>query len=72
MTEAFYDPGAQQARARRIPIWRWALWFTALAIAMVLFYVILTPIWLGFRGAAWTGRVPGKAQEGSHQNLPGS
>lgn len=54
MSEAFYDPGAQAARERRIPVWRWVLWYLCLAVAMVLFYVILTPVWLGFRGAAWT------------------
>lgn len=72
MTEAFYDPGAQQARARRIPVWRWALWFTALAIAMVLFYVILTPIWLGFRAAAWTAEYRARRRKAPTQKLSGS
>jgi uncharacterized iron-regulated membrane protein len=57
VSEAFYDPGARAARARRIPVWRWVLWYLCLAIAMVLFYVILTPVWLGFRAAAWTAEV---------------
>jgi hypothetical protein len=36
-----------------VPRWRWALWLTILAAADLVFYVILTPIWLGLRGAAW-------------------
>ncbi len=36
-----------------VPKWRWALWLTILAAADLVFYVILTPIWLGLRGAAW-------------------
>jgi len=49
----YFDPGAQAARARRISLWRWMLWYTALVVSMVVFYVLLTPIWLGLRGAAW-------------------
>jgi len=29
------------------------LWGTILLAADVVFYVLLTPIWLGLRGAAW-------------------
>ena len=29
--------------------WRWALWFSLLAPALVLFYVIFLPAWLGIR-----------------------
>jgi hypothetical protein len=36
-----------------VPIWRWAIWWTALALAIVLFYVLLTPFWMGLRAAAW-------------------
>ena len=36
-----------------VPRWRWALWLTILGAADLAFYVILTPIWLGLRGAAW-------------------
>ena len=53
MSERFFDPGASAARARRIPVWRWTLWYAALAMGMFLFYVILTPLWLGLRCAAW-------------------
>lgn len=53
MSEQFFDPGAASARERRIPPWRWALWLGALAAGMALFYVVLTPVWLGLRWAAW-------------------
>jgi hypothetical protein len=36
-----------------VPLRYWAAWWSALGIAMVLFYVVLTPIWLGLRVAAW-------------------
>jgi hypothetical protein len=36
-----------------VPLWRWGLWWTILAAAVFVFYVLLTPIWLGLRGAAW-------------------
>jgi hypothetical protein len=29
------------------------MWWATLGIALVLFYVVLTPLWLGLRGLAW-------------------
>jgi hypothetical protein len=37
----------------RIPIRYWLLWWLILVVADVLFYVLLTPIWLGLRAVAW-------------------
>ena len=37
----------------RVPLWRWALWWLILAFALVLFYVLLTPVWMGLRALAW-------------------
>ncbi len=37
----------------RIPLWRWSLWMTMLAAALVLFYGILTPLWMLLRLVAW-------------------
>jgi len=48
-----YNPDARAARAKRIPIWRWILWHVALMLGMLVFYVGLTPVWIGLRGAAW-------------------
>jgi hypothetical protein len=36
-----------------VPLWRWALWWGFLCVALVVFYLLLTPIWLGLRGLAW-------------------
>jgi hypothetical protein len=36
-----------------VPLRYWSMWFGALAVFVVLFYVILTPIWIGLRVAAW-------------------
>jgi len=37
----------------RIPLWRWALWWVALLVGDFVFYVLLTPIWIGLRMLAW-------------------
>jgi hypothetical protein len=37
----------------RIPLWRWVFWWIELAAGMFVFYVLLTPIWVGIRALAW-------------------
>jgi hypothetical protein len=37
----------------RIPLYRWLLWGVVLVVADVIFYVLLTPIWIGLRSLAW-------------------
>jgi hypothetical protein len=44
---------AARERERKIPLWRWIAWWITLAAAIVLFYVILTPVWVGLRALAW-------------------
>jgi hypothetical protein len=36
-----------------VPVWRWGLWFSILGLAILVFYVLLTPVWLGLRALAW-------------------
>jgi hypothetical protein len=36
-----------------VPLRYWGMWAFGLVVADVLFYVILTPIWIGLRVAAW-------------------
>ena len=36
-----------------VPLRYWALWSFGLSIALLLFFVILTPVWIGLRVAAW-------------------
>ena len=35
-----------------VPLWRWGLWWLLLGAAIIVFYVLLTPLWLGLRAAA--------------------
>jgi hypothetical protein len=44
-----------------VPLRYWLLWWATLAAALVVFYVILTPIWLGLRGAAWVAELKSRA-----------
>ena len=37
----------------RVPLRYWALWWAILVVADVVFYVLLTPVWMGLRAAAW-------------------
>jgi hypothetical protein len=50
-----------------VPAWRWAVWYSALAAALALFYGVFTPFWFALRSLAWlaefrsrrrTGRAP--------------
>ena len=36
-----------------VPLWRWALWWLTLGAAVVVFYIVLTPVWIGLRALAW-------------------
>ncbi|HUJ55361.1 MAG TPA: hypothetical protein VLW49_05170 [Gaiellaceae bacterium] len=36
-----------------VPLRYWILWWVLLVTADVLFYVLLTPLWIGLRAAAW-------------------
>lgn len=35
------------------PLRYWVVWWGLLAIAVPLFYVVMAPIWIGIRAAAW-------------------
>ena len=36
-----------------VPLWRWVLWMATLALALVVFYVVFTPVWFTLRSLAW-------------------
>src|SRR5690349_24393354 len=36
-----------------VPLRYWGAWFFGLGLAVATFYVILTPVWIGLRVAAW-------------------
>ena len=52
-----------------VPLRFWIVWWTALGVAMVAFYVVLTPVWLGLRAAAWVAelRARSRARPGEHR-----
>jgi hypothetical protein len=51
------------ARAKEpVPLWRWGVWWAILAVADVVFYVILTPLWIGLRAAAWLAELQARAR----------
>jgi hypothetical protein len=39
------------------PLRYWVIWWSLLGAAVVVFYVLLTPIWLGLRLAAWAAEL---------------
>jgi hypothetical protein len=49
---------AEAARARPIPFLYWPLWSATLALALVVFYGILTPVWMAIRVVAWVSERP--------------
>ena len=46
-----------------VPAWRWATWFGVLGAAVLVFYVLLTPVWLGLRALAWLADRTSRAGE---------
>ena len=34
-----------------VPLWRWGLWWSLMAVALVVFYGLLTPVWIALRVA---------------------
>jgi hypothetical protein len=67
-----FNPNARAARAKRIPIWRWVLWHFALVVGMLVFYVGLTPIWIGLRGAGWVAEFRSRRRRSRNGRLPPS
>jgi len=65
-----YNPNARAARAKRIPIWRWVLWHVTLVAGMLVFYVGLTPIWIGLRGAAWIAEFRSRRRRARSRRSP--
>jgi hypothetical protein len=40
------------------------LWWTILVVADVVFYVLLTPIWIGLRAVAWLAEFRARRRRG--------
>jgi hypothetical protein len=45
------------ARKGYVPVRYWVVWWSILGLAVVVFYVLLTPIWIGLRLAAWAAEL---------------
>ena len=44
-----------------VPLRYWVAWWALLGAAVIVFYVLLTPIWLGLRAAAWIAELRSRA-----------
>lgn len=44
-----------------MPLPRFALWWFLLLLGDLVFYVLLTPVWLGLRAAAWAAELKSRA-----------
>jgi hypothetical protein len=54
-------------KARRpIPFYYWPFWMVLLAAGLFVFYVVLTPIWMGIRFISWLA----ERRAGQHSPSP--
>jgi hypothetical protein len=37
----------------KIPLYYWPFWMALLALGLFVFYVLLTPVWMGIRLVSW-------------------
>jgi hypothetical protein len=44
-------------------LWRWGFWCVCLLIGDFIFYVLLTPIWIGLRSLAWVAEFRRRRRE---------
>ena len=47
-----------------VPLWRWAVWYTSLVAALILFYGLFTPFWVGLRSLAWVAEFRSRRRTG--------
>ena len=52
-----------------VPLRYWVVWWTLLGAAVVVFYVLLTPLWLGLRAAAWVAELRSRARRAEHRQV---
>jgi hypothetical protein len=45
-----------------VPVHRFALWWGLLLLGDLVFYVLLTPLWLGLRALAWLAELRARAR----------
>jgi len=44
------------------PLRYWILWWSLIGLADFVFYVLLTPIWMGLRAVAWLAEMRSRAR----------
>jgi hypothetical protein len=54
---------SRSRRKPRIPLRYWVLWWIALFLGDLIFYVLLTPIWIGLRTLAWVAEFRARRRE---------
>jgi hypothetical protein len=37
----------------KVPLYYWPFWMVVLALGLLVFYVLLTPVWMGIRFVSW-------------------
>ena len=47
-----------------VPLRYWLVWWSALGAAVIIFYVLLTPLWFGLRAAAWVAEFRARRRNG--------
>ena len=40
-----------------VPLRYWVLWWVLLALALVIFYGLTTPVWMGLRAVGWAAEL---------------
>lgn len=45
-----------------VPLRYWITWWMLIGLADVVFYIVLTPIWMGLRAVAWLAEMRSRAR----------
>jgi hypothetical protein len=48
-----------------VPLRYWVLWWSLMVVADLVFYVLLTPIWMGLRAVAWLAEFRARRRRGA-------
>jgi hypothetical protein len=48
-----------------VPLRYWVLWWSLIVVADFVFYVLLTPIWMGLRAVAWLAEFRARRRPGA-------
>ena len=54
-----------RTRKGTVPLRYWVLWWTLLVVADIMFYVLLTPFWMGLRAVAWAAEFRARRRRGA-------